>query len=92
MRVSASILRLTWTVVEEMSPNELLTLPDTLLIKRLLQYIAQKILLSSEEIYELYSYLGARVSLIRDIAESRLNPEAYPYQGSIPVSYLLVST
>jgi hypothetical protein len=75
MPINSSTLRLTWAVVEEASPNDLLTLSDTMLIKLLLQHIAQKILLSGEEVYTLYDYIGSKVSLIRDLAESRLIQE-----------------
>jgi hypothetical protein len=77
MMLSASMLRLTWAVVEEASPRELLHLSDTMLVKQLLQYVAQKILLSGEEVCALYSYLGSKISLIRDLAESRMAPDAY---------------
>lgn len=75
MLISSSILRLTWAVVEEASIHEILTFSDTALIKWLLQHVAHKILLSGEEVCALYGYLGSKVSLIRDLAESRLNPE-----------------
>lgn len=75
MTVSSSMLRLTWTVVEETSHRDLLTLSDTALVKLLLQHVAQKILLSADEVCALYGYLGAKVPLIRDLAESRLIQE-----------------
>lgn len=75
MTVSSSMLRLTWTVVEETSHRDLLTLSDTALVELLLQHVAQKILLSADEVCALYGYLGAKVPLIRDLAESRLIQE-----------------
>jgi hypothetical protein len=72
MLISTSMLRLTWTIVEEASPRDLLTLSDTMLVKLLIQHVAQKILLTGEEVCNLYDYLGSKVPLIRDIAESRL--------------------
>ena len=75
MLISTSILRLTWTVVEEAPPRDLLHLSDTMLVRLLLQHVAQKILLSAEEVCALYGYLGSKVSLIRDIAESSLSPD-----------------
>ena len=75
MLISSSMLRLTWAVVEETSPSDLLTLSDTMLIKLLLQHVGKRILLSSEEICDLYGYLGSKLSLIRDLAESRLTQE-----------------
>lgn len=77
MRMSTSMLRLTWTVVEEASARDLLHLSDTMLVRLLMQHIAQKILLDGEEVCVLYDYLGSKVSLIRDIAESRLSPETW---------------
>ena len=75
MLISSSILRLTWSVVEETSTNDLLTLSDTMLVKLLLQHVAKRILLNSEEVCALYGYLGSKLSLIRDTAESRLTQE-----------------
>jgi hypothetical protein len=71
MLISASTLRLAWAVVEETSTLELLNLSDTLLLKLLLQQIATKISLTGEEICALYGYLGSRLLLIRELAESR---------------------
>ncbi|MCC5635551.1 hypothetical protein LC593_06750 [Nostoc sp. CHAB 5844] len=71
MVIDSSMLRLTWSVVEETPTSDLLSLTDTALIKLLLQQIAGKILLSGEEVCALYSYIGSKMTLIRDIAESR---------------------
>lgn len=75
MLLSASMLHLTWSIVEETPARELLNLSDTMLIRLLLQQTAAKILLSGEEVCALYGYLGSKITLIRDIAESRLTPE-----------------
>jgi hypothetical protein len=75
MLISASTLRLTWAVIEESPPENLLHLSDTMLVKLLLQLVAQRILMSGEEVYALYGYLGSKVPLIRDIAEFRLTQE-----------------
>ncbi|MFN6567523.1 hypothetical protein [Dendronalium sp. ChiSLP03b] len=72
MVTDSSLLRLTWTIVEETPNFELLSLTDTGLIKVLLQQIASKILLSGEDVYALYGYIGSKTTLIRDLAESRL--------------------
>ncbi|MCU0549827.1 MAG: hypothetical protein MUC48_10820 [Leptolyngbya sp. Prado105] len=71
MLICASTLRLTWAIVEETSPLDLLSLSDTMLIKLLLQQIARKISLSGDEIHTLYGYLGSRLLLIRELAEAR---------------------
>jgi hypothetical protein len=73
--INASMLRLIWTLIEESHPEDLLDLSDTMLVKLLLQQVAEKILLSGEEIHALYGYVGSKVSLIRDMAESRRDPE-----------------
>ena len=62
-----------WTAVEEMPPSDLLTLSEQMLVKRLLQQVDRNILLSGEEVCALNRYLGSRVTLIRDMAESRLS-------------------
>lgn len=77
MLVSSSILRLTWAVVEETSTSDLLMLSDTMLVKRLLLHVAKRILLSNEEVCVLYGYLGSRLPLIRDLAESRCTQETW---------------
>lgn len=75
MLVSPSILRMTWAVAEEALPHDLVALSDAILVKLLLQRVSQKILLNGEEVRALDDYLTANVSLIRDIAESRLIQE-----------------
>lgn len=83
MLVSPSMLRLTWVIVEEFPTEDLLTLSDTRLIKLLLQHVARQIALNGEEICALYSYLGSKLSLIRDIAESRNSEEM---ESMLPVN------
>ncbi|MBF2051184.1 hypothetical protein HJG54_08945 [Leptolyngbya sp. NK1-12] len=65
------MLRLVWDVIEETQSSELLSLPDTALVKLLLQRISRKVLLTGEEVCHLYDYISSRIRLIRDIAESR---------------------
>lgn len=72
MVVNVSMLRLIWTVVEDLPPTDLLHLSDTMLVKVLLQRVAQKLVMNAEEVCVIYGYLGSKLSLIRDIAESRL--------------------
>ncbi|MER3434306.1 MAG: hypothetical protein C4288_12980 [Leptolyngbya sp. ERB_1_1] len=82
MLISSSTLRLIWTTVEEASPSDLLSFSDTALVKLLLQQISRKILLGGEEVCALYDYLGSKMSLIRDIAESRLLEENFSIEHS----------
>jgi hypothetical protein len=69
--MDSSALRLVWDVVEETQSGDLLGLPDTALVKLLLQRISRKVLLSGEEVCALYEYISSRTRLIRDMAESR---------------------
>lgn len=69
--MESSTLRLIWDVVEETQISELLGLPDTALVKLLLQRVSRKVLLNGEEVCILYDYISSRTRLIRDIAESR---------------------
>lgn len=70
--MDSSTLRLVWDVVEETQIGDLLNLPDTALVKLLLQRISRKVLLTGEEVCTLYEYISARTWLIRDIADSRV--------------------
>lgn len=69
--MDSSSLRLVWDVIEETQNNDLLSLPDTALVKLLLQRISRRVLLNGEEVCNLYDYISSRTRLIRDIAESR---------------------
>ena len=70
--MDSSALRLVWDVVEETQIKDLLTLPDTALVKLLLQRISRRVLLSGEEVCLLYDYISSRIRLIRDMADSRV--------------------
>jgi len=69
--IDTSLLRLTWLVIEESQSPNLLALTDTGLVRLLLQRISKQILLSGDEVCLLYDYISSRISLIRDMAESR---------------------
>lgn len=69
--IDTSLLRLTWSVIEESQSSSLLSLTDTGLVRLLLQRISKRILLSGEEVYLLYEYISSKTTLIRDMAESR---------------------
>jgi hypothetical protein len=72
MLVSASVLRLTWDIVQESSLRELASLSDALLVRSLLKEVSQRVLLSEDEFRSLQRYLSDKVSLIRDMSEGRL--------------------
>lgn len=67
MNVDPSMMRLLWSVVGEISGRELIDLSDTALVAMLLQRISRRVLLRGEETDVLYTYIGARLSLIRDL-------------------------
>ena len=71
MMIDTSLLRLTWSVIEESQSISLLSLTDTGLVRLLLQRISKRILLSGEEVCLLYDYISSKITLIRDMADSR---------------------
>lgn len=73
MVTDSLVLRLIWAVVEETNSDELLALTDAALVRLLLQKVARRILLTGEEVWVLYEYISSRITLIRDMAGSRLN-------------------
>lgn len=88
MEIDSLKLQLLWTVAEEMHSQDLLTLSDTALAAALLRQVSAQVLLSGEEVCSLYAYIGAKLSLIRDIADSRraqrFNPLASGSSAVIP--------
>jgi hypothetical protein len=75
MLLTSATLRLTWTVIEETPINQRILLPDTALVRLILQKIATRMMLTGEDVCELYGYIGSKISLIRDVAESQLMHE-----------------
>lgn len=69
--LETSLLRLTWSVIEEAQSPNLLSLTDTGLVRLLLQRISRRILLNGDEVCSLYDYISSKITLIRDMAESR---------------------
>jgi hypothetical protein len=79
LTIETSLLRLTWSVIEEAQNTNLLSLTDTGLVRLLLQRISKRILLTGEEVCLLYDYLSSKITLIRDITESRFIPHPNIY-------------
>lgn len=71
LTIETSLLRLTWSVIEEAQSPNLLALTDTGLVRLLLQRISKRILLTGDEVCLLYDYISSRTALIRDMADSR---------------------
>ncbi|MEB3211854.1 MAG: hypothetical protein VKL39_10890 [Leptolyngbyaceae bacterium] len=68
MGVESSTLRVLWTVVEDMPSHDVFALSDTALIAMLMNKVSRQTLLKGDEVSALYSYIGAKLHLIRDIA------------------------
>lgn len=86
MLINPHMLRLFWTIVEETQSQELLTLSDTALVAALMQQVSRQILLSGEEVCRLYDYIGTRLVLIRDTADSR-QFRSFDAASPIPVAH-----
>lgn len=66
---SPSMLRLLWTVVENIQPNLISGLSDVQLIRQVLHELQRLVCLAPEESHILSEYLGDRTMLIRDLTE-----------------------
>jgi hypothetical protein len=71
MDIRATTLRTLWTAVEDISSCDLTNLSDAALSTKLLQEVSEKTLLSREEVDSLSDYIGAKLILMRDMANSR---------------------
>lgn len=89
MEINSLKLQLLWTAAEEMPSQDLLALSDNALIVALLRQVSAQVLLSGEEVCSLYAYIGAKLPLIRDIADSRRSQRFTSIaNGSLTVSQL----
>jgi hypothetical protein len=70
--LNTTLLRQTWNLIEATSAWELLEESESDLIQRLLQRLDAQNPLADQERISLIDYLQAKMSLIRDTAESRL--------------------
>jgi hypothetical protein len=71
MIFDSSLLRILWSVVEEINLRDLLTLSDTALAALLLRQVSRRVLLSGTDQEHLHRYIGTKIHLIRDMAENR---------------------
>lgn len=99
LTIETSLLRLTWSVIEEAQSANLLSLTDTGLVRLLLQRISKRILLTGDEVCLLYDYISSKTTLIRDMAESRFAPhtaalrsQSAPTGTEVALSKEMVST
>ncbi len=83
--IDSTVLRLLWTVIEESHSQDLLTLSDTALIAMLMQQVSYRVLLTGEEVCNLYTYLSLKLTLIRDMADFRRSGGLSADARSMPV-------
>jgi hypothetical protein len=70
--LNTTLLRQIWNLIETTNAWELLEGSESELIQRLLQRLDAQKPLADQERISLHDYLHAKMSLIRDTAESRL--------------------
>lgn len=71
MVINSSTLRRVWTLVEATQTSELLHLSDAELVQQLLLRLDEGIPLTNSEIAVVSEYVQNRITLIRDLANSR---------------------
>lgn len=71
MLINASTLRLVWTVIESTPTKNLLSPSDTALVSTVVEQTSGQTYLSEDEINSLSKYVRSKLSLIRDIADTR---------------------
>ncbi len=69
--MNSSTLRRIWTLVEATQTSELLHLTDAELVQQLLLHLDEGIPLTDSEIEMISEYVQNRITLIRDLANSR---------------------
>jgi hypothetical protein len=70
MDIRTTTLRTLWTAVEDISSCDLANLSDGALSTKLLQEVSEKTFLSHEEVDSLHGYIGAKLRLMRDMANA----------------------
>ena len=71
-KLNTSLLRQTWNLIETTNAWEILEVSESELVQKLLQSLDAQKPLAEQERISLNDYLHAKISLIRDTAESRL--------------------
>lgn len=69
--MTPSLLRQLWSLIEDTQSSTLLNLDDTTLTQWLLRQVMQNCALNYAETSVLDNYLRSKLSLIRDLAQSR---------------------
>lgn len=73
--VTSTMLRQLWSLIEETHSSLLLNLSDKELLQELLLQLTQNKQLSGEEVVCIRDYISSRLTLIRDLASSRIESE-----------------
>lgn len=73
--MNPSTLRHLWSTIEQTQAQTLLSLDQSDLAHCLLSQLQQHKPLTPEEYSRLSTYICLRIALIRDLAQSRLNPQ-----------------
>jgi hypothetical protein len=70
INIKSKIIHTVWSSIDTINKNNLLQLSDTDLIHKIVNHVDKASSLNGEEKQSLIDYVGAKVCLIRDIAES----------------------
>lgn len=69
--MNPNLLRQLWSLVENSQSSTLLTLDDNCLVKWLMEQMAGERIIQPSEADHLSIYIKSKLSLIRDLAQSR---------------------
>lgn len=69
--MTPTLLRQLWSLIESAQSSLLLTLDDGSLVQWLLEQLSQRHALNSSETECISGYIHSKLSLIRDLAQSR---------------------
>ena len=72
------VLRLIWTIIEDIPSQHLIALSNTALIETLIQQLSNYEQFNKSEISFVSNYLESRIKLIKDTAVSRYSEESSP--------------
>jgi hypothetical protein len=71
--MNSSILRELWTLIDNIQPNILVSIDEKELIEQILKQLTQNTSLDLDDDDLVSIYISSKMSLIRDLAESKLS-------------------
>lgn len=71
--MNTEVLRLLWSLVSTISPDNIAGLSNDVLVKKLLSHINSRVCLSLDEQIAVKSYLSAREPLVREIIQRSIS-------------------